>query len=170
LVFLKRTRILSGIQFTTYFIEFVVVETMTKQFVGSNVNLILTPWRHTYGQRSSMSAGSKRRVLAFYFSIRIWYMFWGLKRKGESDQGLYTTSGSDSLLRFNPPGLYKRLALCRADFWQILRPNTFIQSEGGTTQPNSICKFWSCAQTCIGLFCIFWYHGYIANSYGKIEC
>jgi len=86
-----------------YFIEFIVVETMTKQFVGSNVNLILT--RQTYGQHSSMSAGSKHQVLAFYFSTRIWYMFGGLKRKGESDQGLYTTSGSDSPLCFDPPGI-----------------------------------------------------------------
>ena len=35
-VFLERTRILSGIQFTTHVIEFFVVE--TKRFVGSTVN------------------------------------------------------------------------------------------------------------------------------------
>jgi len=39
-VFLDRTRILSGIQFTRHFIECVVVE--TKQLVGSNVNMIVT--------------------------------------------------------------------------------------------------------------------------------
>jgi len=39
-VFLERTRILSGIYFTTHFIEFFVVE--TKRFVGSFVNVILT--------------------------------------------------------------------------------------------------------------------------------
>jgi len=39
-VFLERTRILSGIQFTIHFIEFFVVE--TKRFVGSFVNVILT--------------------------------------------------------------------------------------------------------------------------------
>ena len=39
-VFLERTRILSGIQFTTHFIEFFVVE--TKRFVGSLVHVILT--------------------------------------------------------------------------------------------------------------------------------
>jgi len=50
--FFERTRILSGIQFTRYFIEFVVVE--TKRFVGSNVNVILT--RQPCGQRSRMSA------------------------------------------------------------------------------------------------------------------
>jgi len=48
-VFLERTRILSGIQFTTHFIDFFVVE--TKRFVGSTVNVIFT--RQTYGQRSS---------------------------------------------------------------------------------------------------------------------
>jgi len=39
-VFLERTQVLSGIQFTTHFIEFLVVE--TKQFVGSFVNVVLT--------------------------------------------------------------------------------------------------------------------------------
>jgi len=39
-VFLERTRILSGIQFTTYFIEIFVVE--MKRFVGSFVHVILT--------------------------------------------------------------------------------------------------------------------------------
>jgi len=36
----KQTQILSGIQFTTYFMEFLVVE--TNRFVGSSVNVILT--------------------------------------------------------------------------------------------------------------------------------
>jgi len=39
-ILLERTRILSGIQFTRHYIEFVVVE--TKYLVGSNVNVILT--------------------------------------------------------------------------------------------------------------------------------
>ena len=38
-VFLERTRILSGIQFTKYFILFVVVK--TKQYVSSNVNAVI---------------------------------------------------------------------------------------------------------------------------------
>ena len=58
-VFLERTRILIGIQLTTHFIEFFVVE--TKRFVGSTVNVILT-WQ-TCGQRSSRAAESKRRAL-----------------------------------------------------------------------------------------------------------
>ena len=63
-VFLERTRILSGIQFTTYFIEIFVVE--TKRFVGSFVHVILT--QQTCGQRSSRAAESKRRAIGNYFS------------------------------------------------------------------------------------------------------
>ena len=58
-VFLKRTKVLSGIHFTRYFIEFFLVE--SKRFVVSNVNVILT--RQVCGQRSSMSTRSKRRAL-----------------------------------------------------------------------------------------------------------
>jgi len=86
-VYLERTRIFNGIQFTRHFIEFVVVE--TKPFVGSNVNMILT--RQTCGQRSSMSAGSKRRALAFYFGVRFCNMFLISKCRGESDLGLCAT-------------------------------------------------------------------------------
>ena len=63
-VFLERTQIVSGIKFTTHFIEILVVE--TKRFVGSFVHVILT--RHTCGQRSSKAAESKRRALGNYFS------------------------------------------------------------------------------------------------------
>jgi len=70
-VFLETTRILSGIQFTTHFIEFSVVE--TERFVGSFVNVILT--RQTCGQRSSRAAESKHRALGNYFCERICYMF-----------------------------------------------------------------------------------------------
>jgi len=70
-VFLERTPILSGIQFTTHFIDFLVVE--MKRFVGSFVNAILT--RQTCGQRSSRAAESKCRALGKYFSERICYMF-----------------------------------------------------------------------------------------------
>ena len=55
-VFIEQTRILSGIQFTTNFIDFFVVE--TKQFVSSFARLILT-WQNC-GQRSSRVAESKR--------------------------------------------------------------------------------------------------------------
>jgi len=62
-VFLERTRILSGIQFTTHFVIFFVVE--TKRFVGSNVDVILT--RQTCGQRSSRAVESKRGALVNCF-------------------------------------------------------------------------------------------------------
>jgi len=61
---LKRTCVFS-------FIEFVFVE--TNQLFGSNPNVILT--LQTCGQRSGMAAASKRRALAFYFPVLIWYMF-----------------------------------------------------------------------------------------------
>jgi len=88
-VFLERTRILSGVQFTTHFIEFFVVE--TKRFVDSIVNAILT--RQTCGQRSSRAAESKRRALGNYFLERICYMFLLSTCRGPQDLGLCTTSG-----------------------------------------------------------------------------
>jgi len=87
-VFLKQTRILSRLQFTRYFIEFVFLE--TERFVSSNPNVILT--QQTCGQRSSRAAGSKRRALTFYFSIRICYVFLMSECIGESDLGLCTSS------------------------------------------------------------------------------
>ena len=86
--FLERTRILSGIQFTTYFIDFLVVE--TNRFVGSLVHVIFT--RQTCDQRSSRAAESKRRVLGNDFSKRICYMFLISKFRGDPDLGLRTTS------------------------------------------------------------------------------
>ena len=70
-----------------YFIEFVVVE--TKQTVSSNSNVILA-WQ-TCGQRSGMAAGGKRRAIAFYFSVRIRYMFLMSKCRGGSDLDLRMT-------------------------------------------------------------------------------
>ena len=87
-VFDERTQILSGIQFTTYLIEFFVVE--TKRFVGSSVNVILT--RQTCGQRSSRAAESKRRALGNCFSERIYYRFLISKCRRNCDLGLCTTS------------------------------------------------------------------------------
>jgi len=88
-VFLERTWILSGIQFTAHFIEIFVVE--TKRFVGRFVHVILT--RQTCGQRSSKAAESKRWALGNYFSERICCMFLMSKCRGDSDLGLCTTSG-----------------------------------------------------------------------------
>jgi len=67
----SRTNADSQFQFTTYFIDFFVVE--TKRFVGSFVNVILM--RQTCGQRSSRAAESKRQALGNHFSERICYMF-----------------------------------------------------------------------------------------------
>ena len=52
--------------------------------------MILT--RQTCGQRSGMPAGGKRWALAFYFSVRICYMFRMSKCRGEFDLGLCMTS------------------------------------------------------------------------------
>jgi len=75
--------VFSGFQFTRHFIEFVVVE--TKQTVSSNSNVILT--RQTCGQGSGMAAGGKHRALAFYFPVRICYMFLVSKCRGGSNLG-----------------------------------------------------------------------------------
>ena len=110
-VFLERTRILSGIQFTTHFIGIFVVE--TKRFVGSFVHVILT-WQ-TCGQRSSKTAESKRWALGNYFSERICYMFLMSKCRGDSDLGLCTTLG----LAFGEPQRNDKI-------WFFLRRNTFF--------------------------------------------
>jgi len=78
-VCLERTRILSGIQFTTYFIKKFVLQ--TKQFVRSFVHVILT--RQTCGQRSIKAAESKRRALGNHFSEQIWYIFRVSKCRGD---------------------------------------------------------------------------------------
>ena len=102
-VFLKRTRTLSGIQFTRHFIDFIVVK--TKQNVGSDVNVIMT--RQTCGQRSSRAAWSKRRAPENYFSERIYHMFLISKCRGEWNLGLCTFWE-----------LAKREPLCSGDFWK----------------------------------------------------
>ena len=85
----KRTCIFRGIQFTKHSIKFVLVE--SNQLFSIDSNVVLT--RQTCGQRSGMAAASKRRALAFYFSVRICYMFLISKRRRESYLGLYMTSG-----------------------------------------------------------------------------
>ena len=124
------TRILSGIQFTTHFIEFFLVE--TKQFVGGFVNVILT--RQTCGQRWSTSVRSKHKVLAFCFCVRICHMFLISKCRRESNLGLCTTS---VLANRMPPRIGK--------FQQTLRPHTFFKSKVATPQRHSLCKYRSCA-------------------------
>ena len=110
-VFLERTRILCGIQFTTHFIDFFVVQ--TKPFVGNTVHVILA-WQ-TCGQRSSKAAESKRRALGNYFSERICYMFLISKCREDQDLGLCTTWG----LAFGEPQRTGKIRF-------LLRRNTFF--------------------------------------------
>jgi len=113
-IFLERTWILSGIQFTTYFIESWVVE--TKRFVVSFVHVMLA--RQTCGQYSGRAAESKRRALGNYFSERLYYMFLILKFRGNQDLGLCTTSG----LAFEEPQRNDK-------FRFFLRRNTFFSGS-----------------------------------------
>jgi len=110
-VFFKRKRILSGIQFTTHFIDFFVVK--TKQFVSGFVHVILT--RQTCGQRSSRAAEIKRQALGNYFSERLCYMFLISKCRRDWDLGLCTTS----VLAFGEPQRNGKI-------WFFLRRNTFF--------------------------------------------
>jgi len=57
-----------------------------KQIDRSSSKVILT--RQTCGQLSGMAAGGKRRAVAFYFSVQIFYVFLMSKCRGESDLGL----------------------------------------------------------------------------------
>jgi len=72
-IFLERTQILSGIQFTRHFVELAVVARETKRFVSSNVNVLLT--RQTCGQSSSLSAGSKHREIIFPSKFAICFQY-----------------------------------------------------------------------------------------------
>ena len=73
------------------------------QLVRSNLNVILT--RQTCGHRWSKVAGSKGRALAFYFPVRIWYIFFISICREKSDLGVCMTSV-----------LAKRMRLRSADF------------------------------------------------------
>jgi len=123
-VFLEQTRILSGIQFTTRFIEIFVVE--TKLFVGSFVHVILT--RKTCGQRSSRAAESKRRALGNYFSERICHMFLISNCTGDRDLGLCTTS----VLAFGEPqrnGKFRFLYVKTRVFFGFCRCAAVLQTQ-----------------------------------------
>jgi len=110
-VFLERTWILSGIQFTTHSIDFFVVE--TKRFVGSSVHVILT--RQTCGQRSSRAAESKHRALGNYFSEWICEMLPISKCRRDQDLGLCTIL----VLAFGEPQRNDKIRF-------FLRRNTFF--------------------------------------------
>jgi len=141
-VFLERTQILRGVQFTTHFIKKKIVE--TKGFVSSFVNVILT--QQTCGQRLSRAAESKHRALGNYFFERICYMFLMSKCRGDWDLGLCTTSG----LAFEEPQRNGKIRF-------LLRRNTFFFSEVATALRFSRRKSRSCAQTKIPVSSAFWY-------------
>jgi len=79
------------------------------------VNAILTRQLWTCSQRSSMSAGSKRRALENYFPERICHMFLMSKCRGDWDLGLCTSWLSA-----------EREPLCHAKFWFFWGRNTFF--------------------------------------------
>jgi len=139
-VFLERTRILSGIQFTTHSIETFVVE--TKRFVSSFVYVTLT--RQTCGQRSSRDAESNRQALGNYFSERICYMILISKCRGDWHLGLCATS----VLVFGEPmrsGDFRKKNMFRCRKNRILRigPTTGSIARGA--------KFWFSDQNQNGL-------------------
>jgi len=90
-----RTCVFSGIQFKSISSNSSVYK--TNEVVHSNSVVILT--RQTCSQRSSRVAGSKRRALALYSSIRIGYVFLVSKCRGESDLGLCITSVLEKRIR-----------------------------------------------------------------------
>ena len=130
-VILERTWILSGIQFTTHFIEIVVVE--TKRFVGTFVNVILT--QQTCGQRSSRAAKSKCRALGNYFPERICYMFLISKCRGDRDLGLCITS----VLAFAELMRNGKIRF-------FLRQNTFFSTDFAIALRFSKSKYRRCTQ------------------------
>jgi len=85
----------------------------TSSFLGE-----LAVWRlykQTNKQLLQQGCGSKRRAIAFYFFIRIWYVFLTSRRREESDHpGLCMSSV-----------LAKRMQLYSGNFRRILRPSTF---------------------------------------------
>jgi len=155
-VFLERTRILSGIQFTMYFIDFFVVQ--TKRFVGSSLTAILT--RQTCGQRSSRAAESKRRAVWNYFSERICYMFQISKCRGDWDLSPCTTWVIAFDLFFRKyHTLHFTCQKRSAAQWRLPKKNVFRpqkKSEFGIALQISKRKYRSCAQTYISVSSTFW--------------
>ena len=126
----KRTCVLRGIRFTKHFFDFDFVE--TNQLFNSNSNVILT--LQTCCKRSGtgrrMAAGSKRRALAFYFSVRIFYKFQVSKCRGESDLGLCMTSG-----------FAKRMPLRSCcEFGSTPEPRIRLDHEGNQWRYKSDCR------------------------------
>jgi len=131
-IFLKQTRILSGIQSTTHFIHFFVAK--TNWFVGSFVNVILT--RQTCGPCSSRAAQSNRRALDNYFPEWICYMFLVPNWRGDWNLGWCTFWV-----------LAKRETLRNAKFRFFLRAKHVSFSEVVIGQQFFVCKYPKSAPT-----------------------
>jgi len=124
--------VFSGIQFTKHTIE--VFFGNTNKLVRSNLNMILT---QTCDRRSTRVAISQRWALAFYFTIRIWHVFWISISRAKSDLGLCMTSV-----------LAQGMRLHSADFWfKTVFGFKIHRKSGGTAQPHSFYMYWSHAQT-----------------------
>jgi len=113
---IQRNPVLQGIS-SNSFVE-------TNQFFSSNSNVILT--RQTCGhQKPSLekSCGNKRRALAFYFSVRIWYRHVRQSRIQVHDFG--TCKENEA-------------AQCRLP--TISATKHVFKSVFGTLRPHSLCK------------------------------
>jgi len=82
---------ITGIYFTKQIFIFVFVENVMNKLVGSNPTVMYL--RETCGQRSSIAAGSKLRVLAFYFLMQFCCMLSISKCREESHPGLCSFLG-----------------------------------------------------------------------------
>jgi len=104
-----------------------------KNSSSSNVNVILT--RQTCGQRSSMSAGRKRRALENHFPERICYIMMLLipKCRGDWDRGLSIFKFWVTVLAYGEP-------LHNAKTPIFSCGQTHSLSEVATAQQNSFSK------------------------------
>jgi len=93
-----------------HFIKFRVVLVETNEVVRSNSDVMFT--RQTCGHRLSRVAGNKHRALAFYFSVRIWYIFLISRCRGKSDLGVCMTTVLAKRMRTH--SAYFRFKTCLA--------------------------------------------------------
>ena len=100
----------------------------TNQLVSINCNVILT--LQTCGQRSEMTAGSKRRALAFYIPKQIWCIF--LMPKSKRRERCRSAHFSSTCKK--NAAVYWRLSIKKYVWPQN-------SSEVATKQPHSIRKY-----------------------------
>jgi len=127
--------VISGIQFTKHFIEFVVGE--TNQLFGGNSNVNLT--RQICGQRSGMAAGTPRPSGSILlFRTNLLYV---------PNIEMYRMVGSRSVHDFRTCK-ENAAAQCRLPiFLTCLATRSSSSSEFATAQRDSFCKSRSHAQT-----------------------